>query len=371
MAGEPLTERDHLGPEIIELSSVPGFVVFDLPGAPYSAGGTRLAPDVTAAEVALLARAMTYKYGALGARMGGAKAGIRGDPADRAGKADLMARFCAEIAPLTDTGRLLTGPDMGTAEEDFAPLRERRATPAAIRAVVDGAPFEDLLTGFGVAVAAEAALDDRRDGGWDGRSVAIEGFGKVGGGVAREVTRRGGRVAAVSTVAGCVADPAGLDVERLLALRRAYGDACVLHYGRTAGPPGELFTAVNADVVVPGTRPGVISGRTARSLPPGVRVVAPAANVPYTAQGADVLRQRGIVALPDFVCNAGAVIGYRSAADATPDEVLAAVEATITGLIREALRHPTGPLAGACEPAGRFLRGWWGDPPGPPYAPES
>jgi glutamate dehydrogenase/leucine dehydrogenase len=189
--------------------------------------------------------------------------------------------------------------------------------------------------------------------------------------VAREVTRRGGRVTAVSTVAGCLADPAGLDVERLLALRRAHGDACVLHYGRAAGPAVELFTAVDADVIVPGTRPGVISARTAGSLPPGVRVIAPAANVPYTALGADVLAQRGIVALPDFVCNAGAVIGYRSADDATPDQVLADVETTISGLIREALGHPSGPLAGACDRAGQFLRGWWGEPPSPPYAPES
>ena len=84
-----------------------------------------------------------------------------------------------------------------------------------------------------------------------------------------------------------------------------------------------------------------------------------------------MLSQRGIVALPDFVCNAGAVIGYRSAADATPDEVLAAVQARITGLILEALSHPSGPLAGACERAGRFLRGWWGEPPAPRLAPES
>ena len=366
-----MAEHDGGGPEVIELSSVPGFVVFDLPGVPESAGGTRLAPDVSVAEVALLARAMTYKFAVLGTQMGGAKVGVRGNPADRAGKAALMARFCAEIAPLTDARRLLTGPDMGTAEEDFAPLRQQQAAPTAISSVVDGVPFEDLLTGYGVTVAAEAALGDRWGGGWEGRSVAIEGFGKVGGGVAREVTRRGGRVAAVSTVAGYVADPAGLDVERLLALRRAHGDACVLHYGRAAGPPGELFTAVDADVVVPGTRPGMISGRTAGSLPPGVRVIAPAANVPYTAQGAEMLRQRGIVALPDFVCNAGAVIGYRSAGDATPDEILASVEATITGLILEALPHPSGPLASAGERAGRFLRGWWGEPPAPPYAPES
>jgi hypothetical protein len=70
------------------------------------------------------------------------------------------------------------------------------------------------------------------------------------------------------------------------------------------------------------------------------------------------------------VCNAGAVIGYRSAADATPDQVLATVAATIGGLVLEALRHPAGPLAGACEQAARFVRGWYGEPPGPPYAPE-
>src|SRR6266550_255892 len=270
-----MTGRDS-GAEIVELGSVPGFVVFDLPGAPRSAGGTRLAPDVSVAEVAVLARSMTYKVAALGERVGGAKAGVRGDPADRAGKAALMARFCAEVRPLTDAGRFLTGPDMGTAEEDFAPLRERRAAPAAIGAVV----------------------------------------------------------AAVSTVAGCVADPAGLDVDRLLTLRQAHGDACVLGYGRPVMPPHQLFTEVDAEVLVPGTRPGAIDAQTARSLPPGVRVIAPAANAPYTEAGAEVLHQRGIEALPDFVCNAGAVIGYRSAADAAPDQILAAVEARIGELIR-------------------------------------
>ena len=371
MTSGPLAGHDRGDPEIVELGSVPGFVVFDLPGAPRSAGGTRLAPDVSLAEVALLARAMTYKFAVLGARVGGAKAGVRGDPADRQARTALMARFCAEVRPLTDGGRFLTGPDMGTAEEDFAPLRERRAAPAAIRAVVGGVAFEDVLTGFGVAVAAEAALSARWGWGWENRPVAIEGFGKVGGGVAREVTRRGGRVVAVSTVAGCITDPGGLDVEVLLALRHVHGDACVTRYGRPVKPPGQLFTAAAADVVVPGTRPGVIGARTAESLPPGVLVVAPAANAPYTAQGAEVLGSRGIVALPDFVCNAGAVIGYRSAADATPARVLADVEARITELIRGAMDHPGGPLAGACERAGQFLRDWWGwgEPPRPPFAP--
>ena len=52
-------------------------------------------------------------------------------------------------------GRFLTGPDMGTFEEDFAPLREHNAAPSAISSMVGDVPFEEVLTGYGVAVAAE------------------------------------------------------------------------------------------------------------------------------------------------------------------------------------------------------------------------
>jgi glutamate dehydrogenase (NAD(P)+) len=367
MTGQVSDVRTPPEPEIVELRSVPGFVVFDLPGAQTSAGGTRLATDVTVTEVALLARAMTYKYAALGARTGGAKAGVVGDPRARADRAGLIARYCAEISPMVAAGRFLTGPDMGTFEDDFAPLREYQAAPGAMSSVIDDVPFEDLLTGYGVAVAAETALRAIAGGDWYGRSAAIEGFGKVGGGVAREVTRRGGRVVALSTVVGCVLDPSGLDIERLLELRSGYGDDCITHYGRPVARPAQLFTA-GADVIVPGARPGVMSSQVARSLAANVRVVAPAANVPYTRGGAQVLRERGIAALPDFVCNAGAVLGYRSAPRDTPAQVLALVASRITEIISVALDHPSGPLAGACEDAAVFLRSWWGEPPPPPFA---
>ncbi len=367
MTGQSRDGAEPHQPETVALHSVPGFIVFDLPGAQTSAGGTRLAPDVTAAEVALLARAMTYKYAALGAPVGGAKAGVVGDPGDGADRAARMARYCREIGPLVDSGRFLTGPDMGTFEHDFGPLREHRAAPGAMSAVVNGVPFEDLLTGYGVAVAAETALRATAGSDWDGRSAAIEGFGKVGGGVAREVTRRGGRVVAISTVAGSIADPSGLDIERLLELRSGYGDDCVAHYGLPIAPPAGLFTA-EADVVVPGARPGVISSSVAQSLAPAVRVVAPAANVPYTRAGAAVLRGREIAALPDFVCNAGAVLGYRSAPQDTPAQVLTVVANRISDIISAVLNHPSGPLAGACEQAVEFLRSWWGEPPAPPFA---
>ena len=367
MSGQGSGVRTPFEPDVVELRSVPGFIVFDVPDAEISAGGTRMAADVTVAEVALLARAMTYKYAALGARVGGAKAGVVGDPRDRAARAALMARYCAEIRPMVDTGRFLTGPDMGTFEDDFAPLRADLAAPAVMSAVVDGVPFEDLLTGYGVAVAGETALRATAGGDWHGRSAAIEGFGKVGGGVAREIIRRGGRVVAVSTVAGSIADPSGLDIDRLLDLRTSHGDDCVVHYGRPIGRPADLFSA-EAEVIVPGARPGVISSQVAQSLAGTVRVVAPAANVPYTRAGAEVLRARDIAALPDFVCNAGAVLGYRSAPEASPAQVLAAVGDRISELLTAVMSHPSGPLAGACEDAATFLRDWWGDAPPPPFA---
>lgn len=346
---------------IVRLNSVDGFVVFDLDRAPSSAGGTRLAPDVTEQEVAQLARAMTYKFAALGAPMGGAKAGVRADPTDAASRAQVMARFCDDIRPLVASRAFLTGPDLGTYEGDFAPLRDVAPSPQAVSSIEDGISFEDVVTGFGVAAAADTAI-----GGLRGRSVAVEGFGKVGGGVAREVVRRGGAVVAVSTLAGAVHDPGGLDVEALWEARRRLGDRCVETVGRPLLPASALF-GVAADVLVPGARPGVVNGPRSERL--DVAAVVPAANVPYTADALQILRRRGIAAHADFICNAGAVIAFRSALDATRAQVLAEVEARIADLVRRASAHSEGPYAGACELARRFLSSWWeGVVPDPPPA---
>jgi glutamate dehydrogenase/leucine dehydrogenase len=341
------------------LTTVDAFIAFDL-DVPTSAGGTRLAPDVTEVEAKLLARAMTYKFAALHVMTGGAKGAVRAKPDERA---EAMAQYCAEIAPLIADGTFLTGPDLGTSESDFAPLRGDDPVPSVMTETVRGVPVEDLLTGFGVAVAAEAAL-----GSLDGCSVAIEGFGKVGGGVAREVLRRGGDVVAVSTIAGCVHDARGLDVDTLWAARAKHGDDFVHEVGGRTLAAEALFDLA-VDVVVPGARTGVIDAKRAKAL--RARVVAPAANVPYTAKGLAMLRDRGIPALPDFVCNAGAVIGYLAPRGTTVDEAFELVEDRVARLITEAGEHPAGHYVGAVKHAERFLTTWrpkHGMPGGPPLA---
>jgi glutamate dehydrogenase (NAD(P)+) len=345
---------------VVRLQTVDALIVFDLDDVRHSAGGTRLAPDVTERECALLARAMTYKFAVLGARLGGAKGVVRATPEARA---DAMARYCEEIRPLVESGRFLTGPDLGTYESDFAPIRAPGWEQHAITSTVDGVAFEDVLTGFGIAVAAEAALD-----GLDGRRVAIEGFGKVGAGVAREVDRRGGLVVAVSTVAGCVADERGLDVDQLWSAKLEHGDAFVEHVAGLCRPREELFE-IECDVLVPGARVGVLDeGRTSRIR---ASAVVPAANVPYTTAGLRTLCERGVAAHADFVCNAAAVVGYSSPSEAGSDDVLRHVAQTISELVASTRDDPAGPYAAACARAEAFLEGWRGPngrPHGPPLA---
>jgi glutamate dehydrogenase/leucine dehydrogenase len=152
-----------------------------------------------------------------------------------------------------------------------------------------------------------------------------------------------------------------------MSLRYIHGDRFVHHVGLTTEAPDALFD-VEADVLVPGARTGVITEEVANRL--RSRWLVPAANVPYTAVALDVLRKRRIRYLPDFVCNAGATIGYMSDVQG-PGELFQHVERTINRIMAEATADPRGSFEGACKMAERFIEGWRGAdemPDGPPLA---
>jgi glutamate dehydrogenase (NAD(P)+) len=296
-------------------------VVIDHELFPVSAGGTRMLADVDAAEVARLARAMTWKFAACRVRYAGAKAGVRFSGGDREA---VLAAYKRALEPYSET--FLTGPDMGTRPADF--VEDEHATNLPLWAQShEGMDLDDLATGAGVAGAAEAALAHVGRT-LTGATVVIEGFGKVGAGTARACARAGARVIAVSTLDGAVVDPAGLDVEQLIGLRASHGDRLVEHGPVPARPREEIFELV-CDVLVPGARPDSVTVELAERGK--WAVVAPGANVPYQAGSLPVLARRGIVAVPDFVSNSGGVHLYES----VPQEVdpPAAIE-TIGRLVR-------------------------------------
>src|SRR5260370_34148600 len=332
----------------LRLKTVDAYVAFDF-DCPTSAGGTRLAPDVTERETQLLARAMTYKFAVLGVNFGGGKGTIRATPAERD---DAVARYVDEIRPLVESAKFLTSTDLGTVPDDFRSLPGTDQA-ALMHTEYMGMPLDAFLTGLGVATAAETAL-----GGLEDRSCAIEGFGKVGGAAAVELAMRGARLIASSTIHGSVQRPAGFDVDELLELRAQHGDRLIEHLGTEVRPASELF-AVEADVLVPGARIGVIDEARAGRL--RARVVAPGANVPYTARAVEILKERNIPALADFVCNSGATIGYVTSGLQTSDQAVAADEKLVRDLTLESLVDPEGPLSGARRFAVAHLSTWLGD----------
>lgn len=342
------------------LTSVDGEIVFDMDPDVVSpaAGGTRMADGVTVEEVAILARAMTYKFAAFELRMGGAKAGIR--PRLLEDRDETMRAYIEEITPLDRDEVFFTGPDLGTTHNDFAPFEEDNVYFAM---EVDGVTIEEVAAGRGVAAAAEAWLS-----GLDGRSVAIEGFGTAGGGVAREIVRRGGKVVAVSTERGAIADAAGFDLDELFYARSQHGDGFVHQLDYEVHLPRELHE-LPVDVLVPGARVGVYDAETAKRVQ--ARLIAPVANAPYTRDGLDTLRAAGVDALPDFVCNAGTTLVYTAPRGLTAAEVLARSDRLISERIDAARRSKMDPIDYAVTLAETFMATWIPDeqmPDGPALA---
>jgi glutamate dehydrogenase (NAD(P)+) len=282
-------------------------IVIDTTAFGLSAGGVRMLPDLSLVEMTRLARAMTYKYLMLEVRCGGAKAGVWYDPA-RHDRYAVLDAFLTALRPFFEQRIYLPGADMGTSEEDFQPLRDGRSGGhySGLRSrVFDGLPLEDQLTGFGVVEAARAAAEFFAVP-FPGARVAIEGFGKVGGGTARFFSRADARVVAVSTLAGTRFDSHGLDVDQLLALRQEYGDEAVRHYpqGKLL-PRNKLFT-LPVDILIPGARPDAINSKNVEKVQ--AKLVVPGANIPFTRSIANRLADRGIGVVPDFVSNGGGVL---------------------------------------------------------------
>jgi glutamate dehydrogenase (NAD(P)+) len=339
--------------EVVDPSAgLDAVVVIDHELFPTSAGGTRMVPDVTADEVARLARAMTWKLAVCGVPYAGAKAGIRFAGGDREA---VIGAFLDRIRDWQDF--FLTGPDMGTYPEDFLTLETGDGPLPVWAREHDGMGMDDLSVGYGIRGAAAVVLE-RVGTSLAGARVAIEGFGKTGGGTAKACADAGARVVAVSTVAGALVDPEGLDVSELLALRAEHGDALVRHGPVPARAREELFS-VECDVLVPGARPHVVTAESAGAL--RCAAVVPAANVPYAPGAAEALAARGILAVPDFVANAGGIHLYEAPeCQDDPALCLAAVERLVGEATARVLAAADAggvtPEEAALEIAREFLR---------------
>ncbi|MGH7557249.1 MAG: Glu/Leu/Phe/Val family dehydrogenase [Gemmatimonadota bacterium] len=282
-----------------------GYLAVDSTVRGRSLGGLRIAPDVTAEEIAELARAMTLKYGLAGLPQGGAKAGVLGDPEASADeRRERLAAFGRAIAGLLRSRVYQPDTDMGTRADDIRGMLSAAGAEASRRAFrTDRSGFYTALT---VMAGAREALR-RRGIGLKGATVAIEGFGAVGGALASVLNLAGARVIAVSTSRGAIHDAEGLDVPRLVALTAALGSRAVLEYREAEAIEAKDLTELQVDLLSPCARPWSI--RESRAAGVRAKVISPGANAPITPAAEGILAERGVLVVPDFVANSGGVIG--------------------------------------------------------------
>jgi glutamate dehydrogenase/leucine dehydrogenase len=336
--------KDDIGPEyILQMydpgSGMRGVIVIDTAAFGVAAGGIRMLPDITTEEIFHLARAMTYKFAALDMPVGGAKSGIFADPA-APNREKILAAYGRQIAPFLKQLMYIPGADMGTSDEDVGKIYKyagmsQMAPSGLTLKEKEGMPLEDHLTGYGVVVAARVASQQIKLPMKD-TTVAIEGFGKVGGGVARYMARSGAKVVALSTIEGAIYNPNGIDVEKMLTMRKKYGDKVVLEY-KDAKPikKEELFT-LPVDILVPGARPYVINKKNAGKIK--AKLISSGANIPVTDEAEKILLNRGIVVIPDFISNSGGVIAATlDRMSATEDQAFKLVEEKITASVKKVL----------------------------------
>jgi glutamate dehydrogenase (NAD(P)+) len=305
-----------------------GFLVVDRLVRGVASGGLRMRPGCTLEEVTGLARGMTMKEAlhydpeSRYVPLGGAKGGIDCDPRDPEAYG-LLVRYLRAVRPYIESF-WTTGEDLGLTQDlvdraaaeaglvssiqavyplldDERTARERLAAAFAVE--VDGIGLDELAGGCGVAESVLTALD-RAAVPYAGTRVAVQGLGTMGGATARFLARAGLTVVAVADVKGTIANPAGLDVEALLASRDAYGtvDRSALRPGDRE-LPGDAWLSADAEVLVPAAVSYAIDAAGQERI--RARWIVEAANMPVLPEAEELLAARGVTVLPDVVVNSG------------------------------------------------------------------
>ncbi len=281
-------------------------------------GGIRYHPDVTEREVAALAALMTWKCALVKVPFGGAKGGVVCDPKalSETELRRITRRFVHElgddIGPNTD----IPAPDLYTNEQTMAWIYDTydQLHPGENnRPVVTGKPLElggslgrRDATGLGAYFATERFLEIEPPAGLArlaGASVAVQGFGQVGQVAARCFRDAGARVVAVSDSQGGIMSEAGIDLLAADSYKREHGTVVGLPGTKTIS--NEDLLEVPCDVLVPAALGGQIRKDNAGRIK--AKLIVEAANAPTTPAADDILRDSGVVVLPDILVNAGGV----------------------------------------------------------------
>ncbi|MEP3675548.1 Glu/Leu/Phe/Val dehydrogenase [Sulfitobacter sp.] len=290
-------------------------------------GGIRFSLGVNQNEVEALAALMTYKCALVEAPFGGSKGGLCVDPKawDEHEMELITRRFAYELIKrdLINPSQNVPAPDMGTGEREMAWIADQykrmHTTDINGAACVTGKPINaggihgrTEATGRGVQYALRAFFRDDEgikkaglSGTLDGKRVIVQGLGNVGYHAAKFLSEEDGApVVGVIEYNGAIWNSEGIDIEALKQHILAEGTPKGFA-GGTFVEDGTAMLENDCDILIPAALEGVINLDNADGVK--AKLIVEAANGPVTAGADAILRDKGVVIIPDMYANAGGV----------------------------------------------------------------
>ena len=277
-------------------------------------GGLRYDADVNMGEVTALAMLMTWKCSLMGLPYGGAKGGVRCTPRGMSKREleSLTRRYTAEIMLFIGPDLDIPAPDLGTDEQTMAwmmdtySMTQGRSVPGVVTGkpiLVGGSAGRREATGRGIVYVLYKAAHSQGEE-LKGKKVVIQGFGNVGGVAARMLWRDGAVIQGVSDSTGGIGNSQGLDIRAL--------DEHVKEAGSVVGFKGADAISNHdlleqpCDILVPAATGSQIREDNADKI--RAKIIVEGANGPTTPEADAILRDRGVLVIPDVLANAGGVV---------------------------------------------------------------
>lgn len=279
---------------------------------PYK-GGLRYHPSVNLEELRWLACLMSLKTALVELPLGGAKGGIDCDPKllSRRELRSLTRYFVQKLHRNIGPNLDIPAPDVGTTAQVMAWIQDEYSviygyTPGVVTGkptLVGGAAGREGATGHGLGMVMHEYARHRADV-LQGKTAVVQGFGNVGRHAALDLRERGVQVIAVSDSTGGVFNMAGLEIDALARHKNETGSVVAFQAAETIGNM-ELLE-LPCDYLVLAALGGAVNQTIAGKVQ--ARVVVEGANSPVTFAGDRVLRDNGVVVLPDILASSGGVI---------------------------------------------------------------
>lgn len=277
-------------------------------------GGIRFHPDETIDTVRALAAWMTWKCSLVGLPLGGGKGGVVCNPKEMSrGELERLSRgYIAKIAPFIGPDKDIPAPDVYTNPQIMAWMMDEYSKIVGKNqpGVITGKPLllggsagrGDATARGGLYVLREAARVCGIN--LSGAAIAVQGYGNAGYNAAYLAHKLfGSKIVAISDSKGAILNKEGLDPQQVYEYKIKTGS--VANFPGSEAISLDELLELEVDVLCLCALENVITQHNASKI--NAAVLAEFSNGPTTPEADEILYEKGIHVLPDFLCNAGGV----------------------------------------------------------------